>query len=260
MRRPTIRHTGAGLLMLAALAVAGCQGEETGTDAGSTVAADPTVTTEDAGASTPAVAPTTEGPAATGDDATQTTSAPVTAPTTEAEVTTEAEQEPEGEKESEDADAAAGDVIVVREGTVFTTPAQAAFCSLSAPDDGMAAAISCEVMQSSVPPGEELMGTCSPDGYGWYVNFFEDSGHGGFWCNHHEGIIHAEGVDLADEPWVDQSQVHTLPTGTRVPILDYGRVLRAGGMSCSVQPDGLTCSNPDTGHGFTLNTGSYVSW
>lgn len=268
-RMSSTRWGGAGVLVLGLLVVAGCQGEDAGSAASEPAVVTPAPMPDEA-------AETTEGPATT-EAAAQTTAAQeeattqAPAETTEAAATTEvgtgAEETGEGEEtegaegDAEDTgEAEAGDVIVVQEGAVFTTPAQAAFCSLSAPAGGMPAVISCEVAQSSVPPGEELMGICPSDGYGWYLNFFEDSGHGGFFCNHHDGIVHAPGIDLATDPWVDQGSVHVLPSGTRVPILDYGRVLRAGGMSCSVQPDGLTCNNPGTGHGFTLNTGSYVSW
>lgn len=230
MRRSSIRRGGIGPLVLGVLVVTGCQDEDAG--AGSTTG--------------PTSAPVATAPAATSDAA---------AATTEVEPTA---TEDEG-AESGDAEPG-GDVFVVQDGTVFTTPALAAFCGLSAPADGMAAGLSCEVAQSSVPPGEELMGICPEEGYGWYFNFFEDTGHGGFGCNHHDGIVHTVRVDLADGAWVDQDQVHVLPGGTRVPILDYGRVLRAGGLSCSVQPDGLTCANPETGHGFTVNTASYVAW
>lgn len=49
---------------------------------------------------------------------------------------------------------------------------------ISAPTDGMAASISCEVAQSSVPPGEPLLGVCDAEGIGWFFNFFADMGHG----------------------------------------------------------------------------------
>lgn len=70
------------------------------------------------------------------------------------------------------------DVIVVSDFATFTTPAQAAYCLISAPTSGMAASISCEVAQSSVPPGEPLLGVCDAEGIGWFFNFFADMGHG----------------------------------------------------------------------------------
>lgn len=215
---------------------------------------------------TPESAPTTgEAAVAMTEAPERTTSAPTAeaaAPTTDADPTDEATSAAPTTAEASETTPteAGGDVIVVSEGTVFTTPAQAAFCSLSAPRNGMAAAITCEVMQSSVPAEDPLQGICSSDGYGWYVNFFADVGHGGFFCNHHEGIVHSSGVDLANEPWVDPTQVALLEGGTRVGVLGYGRVLQAGSLACSVQPDGLTCSSAETGRGFTLNTASYVSW
>lgn len=253
-----------GLAAVGLLAVAGCQ--EEGEEA-PTVAQTQEPTSEEV-TEAPDAAPTTEPPVdetgadetgsdETADGAATTTAATVTAAPTVEEPTATSEA---AEDEGEEADAPGGDVTVVQQGTFFTTPAQAAFCSLSAPADGMGAALTCEVGESSVPPGEELMGFCPSDGYGWYFNFFEDVGHAGFFCNHHDGIVHLPGEDLADDPWVDQSQVHVTPRGTRVPILGYGRVLQAGSLSCGVQPDGLTCSSQETGQGFTVNTASYVSW
>ncbi|ANS79499.1 hypothetical protein SGUI_2103 [Serinicoccus hydrothermalis] len=43
-------------------------------------------------------------------------------------------------------------------------------------------------------------------------------------------------------------------------VLDYGRIMRAGDLDCSVQPDGLTCQAAGSGHGFTVNSGSYSTW
>lgn len=257
MRTPSRRHTVIGLVVVGALAVAGCQGEGTETAATSAVTPHPLATSEDAAPATE-TAPTTDAPATTAaqstdDEAEGTSSAPVAA-TTEAD-----EDETEGD---EDTGSAPGDVIVISDVTAFTTPAQAAYCLISGPEGGMAASISCEVMQSSVPPDEELMGACDPQGFGWFFNFFEDTGHGGFFCNHVDGITRGGGNPhyWRDDPWINPESIAVLENGTRVAILDYGRVMRAGGMSCSVQPDGLTCNNPDTGHGFTVNTGSYVSW
>lgn len=243
--------------MLGVLAVSGCQGEDAEPSLATAPASTPAAITDDADVTTEA-ARTTETPTEKADDdaALITTEPPVAEPTSTDDPTSTEDKE---EGNAGDA-AAAGDVIVVQDGTVFTTPAQAAFCSLSAPAGGMSAVISCEVAQGSVPPGDPILEACPSDGYGWYFNFFEDIGHVGFGCNHHDGIIHLPGVDLAGDPWVDQSQVHVLPRGTRVPILTYGRVLRAGGMSCSVQPDGLTCASLESGHGFTVNTASHVSW
>lgn len=255
MRRSSIRFPAISSLLLGVLAVAACQGEGAEQRGHSTVGPTPVTASDDVEVTTPP-APTTETPSETTAARGQpTTSAPV-APTTE-----DATHTAEGEvEETESDEPVAADVIVVQDSTVFTTPAQAAFCSLSASTDGMAAAVSCEVTQSSVPAGEELLGACPSAGYGWYFNFFEDVGHGGFGCNFHDGIVHTAGVDLADEPWVDQGHVHVLPSGTRVPILDYGRVLQAGSLSCTVQPDGLTCASSETGRGFTVNTASYVAW
>lgn len=109
------------------------------------------------------------------------------------------------------------------------------------------------------------MGVCAADGIGWFFNFFADTGHGGFFCNHVDGIANGTlpggGRDwTAGEGWVNPAQIAVLDDGTRVGILEYGRVMRAGDVSCSVQPDGLTCNAPATSHGFTVNTASYVSW
>ncbi len=266
MRTSLRRLLPVGLAAGVLLAIAGCQ-EEGGEEA-PTVAQMQEPTTEEA-TKTPDSAPTTEAPAAVDVSAEDETAADETvdgAATTAAEtVPTPSAEEPTAtseaaEDEGEEAAAGVGDVVVVQEGTVFTTPAQAAFCSLSAPADGRGAALTCEVGESSVPPGEELIGICPSDGFGWYFNFFEDVGHAGFFCNHHDGVVHLPGEDLANDPWVDQSQVHVTPRGTRVPILGYGRVLQAGSLSCSVQPDGLTCSSQETGQGFTVNTASFVSW
>lgn len=155
-----------------------------------------------------------------------------------------------------------GDVIVVSDLAVFTTPAQAAYCIISGPSAGMAASISCEVAQSSVPPGEELMGVCAAEGIGWFFNFFADTGHGGFFCNHVDGITRGGGNPhyWQDDPWIDPNNVVTLPSGARVAVLDYGRVMRAGDMDCSVQPTGLTCQAAGSGRGFTVNSASYTSW
>lgn len=259
MRTSPTRLLAAGLAAVGLLAVTGCQGE--GVEETPTVTTQTQEPTPDEAAGTTEAAPTTGSPdVETGADETvdaapTTTGATATAPTAEEPAATTDAAGDDGEEA-----AAAGDVIVVQQSTVFTTPAQAAFCSLTAPADGMGAGLTCEVGESSVPSGEELMGFCPSDGYGWYFNFFEDVGHAGFFCNHHDGIVHLPGEDLADDPWVDQSQVHVTPRGTRVPILGYGRVLQAGSLSCGVQPDGLTCSSQETGQGFTVNTASYVSW
>lgn len=153
-------------------------------------------------------------------------------------------------------------VIEVANMTTFTTPAQAAYCIVSGPSDGMAASISCEVAQSSVPPGEPLLGVCAAEGIGWFFNFFADTGHGGFFCNHVDGITRGGGNPhyWQDDPWIDPDNVVTLPSGARVAVLDYGRVMRAGDMECTVHPDGLTCQASGSGRGFTVNSGSYTSW
>ena len=258
MRTSPTRLLAAGLAAVGLLAVTGCQ--EEGVEETPTVTVQTQEPTPDKTAATTEVAPTTDSPDdVTGADETADAAAPTTAATTTAATAEEPATDAAGD-DGEEAAAAAGDVIVVQQSTVFTTPAQAAFCSLSAPADGMGATLTCEVGASTVPPGEELMGMCPGEGFGWYFNFFEDVGHGGFWCNHHDGIVHLSGVDLADDPWVDQSQVHVTARGTRVPVLGYGRVLQAGSLSCSVQPDGLTCNSSQSGHGFTVNTASYVSW
>lgn len=257
MRRRSTHLLTAGLAG-ALLTLAGCEGDAA-QDAPTVAGATASPTPDDANRTT--AAPTTAAAAEETSAEDTADAAPATTPAAATPTPTEEAAAATTEEEAAAAEPApAGDVIVVQEGAVFTTPAQAAFCSLSAPTGGMAATVTCEVGESSVPPGEELMGLCPSDGYGWYFNFFEDAGHGGFWCNHHEGIVHLPGGDLAGDPWVDQSQVHVTDRGTRVPILGYGRVLRAGNLSCSVQPDGLTCASPVTGHGFTVNTASYVSW
>jgi len=84
--------------------------------------------------------------------------------------------------------APSGDVIVVSDFAAFTTPAQAAYCTIGAPANGIAASISCEVAQTSVPHGDPLMGVCDAEGIGWVFNFDADSGHAGFSCNHIDGI------------------------------------------------------------------------
>lgn len=191
--------------------------------------------------------------------------------TTAAEETTEA---PEGAAQApqeaaeteptktEEKTAPAGEVIVVSDFATFTTPAQAAYCIITGPTNGMAASISCAVAQSSVPPGESLMGVCDAEGVGWFFNFFADSGHGGFFCNHVDGITRGGGNPhyWQDDPWIDPNNVVTLPSGARVAVLDYGRVMRAGDMDCSVQPDGLTCQAVGSGRGFTVNSASYMTW
>lgn len=256
---------------MAVALLAGCQGEGGGTVSPATVtpaelvedAARPA--DDDAGTTSAALGPTPSQARRTGSDDTASTSTDgAAAGTARADDETDggsaAITTTQAAPTSSAADAE-GQVTEVRSGTTFTTPAQAAFCSLAAPSDGMGAVVSCEVMQSTVPPGEELIGTCSTDGYGFYVNFFADTGHGGFGCNHHDGITNSGGIDFtAGEGWVDPGQVATLPDGARVGILPYGHVLRAGSLSCSVQPEGLTCNSPSTGHGFTLNTASYTSW
>lgn len=169
----------------------------------------------------------------------------------------ETEQDPEQESA-----APSGDVIVVSDWAAFTTPAQAAYCIISGPASGMPASISCEVAQGSVPPGEDLMGICDAEGIGWFFNFDSVNGHGGFFCNHVDGITRGGGNPhyWQDDPWINHDHVVTLPSGARVAVLDYGRVMRAGDMDCSVQPDGLTCSAGGSGRGFTVNSASYRSW
>lgn len=186
-----------------------------------------------------------------------------TVETTAMETTDAAEETSEVEPSSTQTETAApGDVIVVSDFTTFTTPARAAYCIISAPTSDMAASISCEVAQTSVPPGEPLIGVCDAEGIGWFFNFFADSGHGGFFCNHIDGITRGGGNPhyWQDDPWIDPNNVVTLQSGARVAVLDYGRIMRAGDMDCSVQPDGLTCQAAGSGHGFTVNSGSYSTW
>lgn len=163
---------------------------------------------------------------------------------------------------AEENDAPQGDVIVVSDWAAFTTPAQAAYCIISGPSNGMPASISCEVAQSSVPANESLMGICDSEGIGWFFNFDAANGHGGFFCNHVDGITRGGGNPhyWQDDPWINHNNVVTLPSGARVAALDYGRVMRAGDMDCIVQPDGLTCAAEGSGRGFTVNSGSYRSW
>lgn len=203
-----------------------------------------------------------EAPAETTGDVT--TSEETTAEETSGVETSEAPvdaSETEPDRTEEEA-APSGDVIVVSEWAAFTTPAQAAYCIISAPANGMAASISCEVAQSSVPSGEPLVGVCDAEGIGWFFNFFADTGHGGFFCNHVDGITRGGGNPhyWQDDPWIDPNSVVTLPSGAKVAVLDYGRVMRAGDMDCTVQPDGLTCHADGSGHGFTVNSGSYSTW
>lgn len=185
------------------------------------------------------------------------------ATTQAAEATTQAAEASEEEPAPQETQSPyRDDVIAVSELATFTTPAQAAYCIFSAPTGAMAASISCEVPQSSVPMGEPLMGVCDAEGIGWFFNFFADSGHGGFFCNHTDGITRGGGNPhyWSDDPWIDPNNVVTLPSGARVAVLDYGRVMIAGDLQCSVQPDGLTCTAAGSGHGFTVNSASYTSW
>ncbi|MEZ5193092.1 MAG: DUF6636 domain-containing protein [Nocardioides sp.] len=41
-------------------------------------------------------------------------------------------------------------------------------------------------------------------------------------------------------------------------VLEYGTAARGGSITCGAQPTGVTCLNPDTGHGFTLSRASYT--
>lgn len=251
--------------VLATVMVAGCESSDEDIEASGEAAA----TTSPGIVSEP-------GPTEAGTDARESTARGSTAEETTAEQTTEttadettaeATEAPEEAAETEPArteDEAApfGDVIVVSDFATFTTPAQAAYCIMSGPSDGMAASISCEVAQSSVPPDEELMGVCAAEGIGWFFNFFADTGHGGFFCNHVDGITRGGGNPhyWQDDPWIDPNNVVTLPSGARVAVLDYGRVMRAGDMDCTVQPAGLTCRAAGSGRGFTVNSASYTSW
>lgn len=247
--------------------VAGCESTDGAIDgdgegAATTESGATQISTETA-SETPAAATSTGEDTSAGESAvTETSAVGETTTETDTEEETEAVTEaspPEADDEEEPA--RFEDVIVVSDFATFTTPAQAAYCIISGPTTG-AASISCEVAQSSVPPGESLMGICASEGIGWFFNFFADSGHGGFFCNHVDGITRGGGNPhyWQDDPWIDPNNVVTLPSGARVAVLDYGRVMRAGDMDCTVQPDGLTCWAQGSGRGFTVNSASYTNW
>lgn len=270
MRAPqlaTARSAAPLLAVVLACALSGCGAPSDEADpdtaptstAARTTPAPPTATGADGSPEATTAAPETTTPAAptTGDPVAETTTAAAEAPRETEPSTSATHTSPEATTT-----ASSDDVIVVSDLAVFTTPAQAAYCILSAPTTDLAASISCEVAQSSVPADDPLMGVCSAEGIGWFFNFFADVGHAGFFCNHVDGITRGGGNPhyWQDDPWIDPDNVVTLDSGARVAVLDYGRVMRAGDLECSVQPDGLTCTASGSGHGFTVNSASYTTW
>lgn len=194
-------------------------------------------------------------------DGTEVTTGAVLAPTTAAEPVEGEEDDPAATTNEDAPPAPVLSDVEITDVTAFATPAGVAFCLISPPSANMAASISCEVAQSSVPQGEDLIGACSSEGFGWFFNFFADTGHGGFFCNHIDGITRGGGNPhyWRDDPWINPESVIVLEN-TKVAVLDYGRVMRAGTLQCSVEPTGLTCQDGQSGHGFTVNSASYASW
>lgn len=254
--RASFRAVGVVLALAVVPACSGSDGTAEVTSRESVEGIDPAVESETAGAQSGTASETEAGAGSAGEAEAE------PAPTT-ADVASGPGEDDPVEATGEDAlPAPVLSDVEVSDVTAFTTPAGAAFCLISPPSAGMAASISCEVAQSSVPPGEDLMGVCSPEGFGWFFNFFADTGHGGFFCNHVDGITRGGGNPhyWRDDPWINPDSVMVLENGTKVAVLDYGRVMRAGTLQCSVEPTGLTCQDGQSGHGFTVNSASYASW